>query len=539
MEMVENPTVETVCLPFSSIPNTSRLFDDFLHHFDKVQAFYSRPPVARSWWEEEKRRVVYPGERRSAVAGILERQNREFGAGQLTFQNLQRFREGAPVVVTGQQVGLFGGPLFCLLKAISAVQLAQEAGAVPVFWLASEDHDFEEISFTHFPVADHLQKFTANVSHKESAQVGAIAFDDEIAGAVKQVQDLFGAAEVSEMLAKSYRPGETFSGAFARFYAAVLKDLGIVFIDPRDAELHRIAGPLYRAALEKAEAINSALLQRERELETAGYHAQVKVTPLHTLCFYLEDGVRTPVRHEEESFRVAERKLSRAELIAETERCPERFSANVLLRPVIEDYLLPTLAYIGGPAEVAYFAQAEVIYRHLAGRVTPVVPRIFATLVEPRQAKLLSRYQLTLLDVFVTPDKLREVVAARALPDSVMQSFDSAGAHLEQALKAIQPPLEKLDKTLVDAAENAASKMRYQLQGLRDKAARAEARKNTELLRHADELSTVLYPNRELQEREIAAAYFLMKYGVGLIETLKQHLKISCSDHQVVTISSN
>src|SRR5215469_4189007 len=187
MEMVESPTVETVCLPFSNIPNTSRLFDDFLHHFDKVQAFYSRPPVSRSWWEEEKGRVVYPEERRSAVAGILERQNREFGAGQRTFQNLQRFREGAQVIVTGQQVGLFGGPLFCLLKAVSAVQLAEEAGAVPVFWLASEDHDFEEISFTHFPVADHLEKLTVTVSHKESAQVGAIAFDDEIAATVKQV----------------------------------------------------------------------------------------------------------------------------------------------------------------------------------------------------------------------------------------------------------------------------------------------------------------------------------------------------------------
>jgi bacillithiol biosynthesis cysteine-adding enzyme BshC len=537
MEMVENPTVETTCLPFSSIPNTSRLFDDFLHHFDKVQAFYSRPPLARDWWEEEKRRVVYPGDRRSTVAGILERQNRGFGAGQRTFQNLERFREGAPVVVTGQQVGLFGGPAFCLLKGLSVARLAEEAGAVPVFWLASEDHDFEEICFTHFPVADHLQKFTANVPHQEGAQVGAIAFDHEIAAAVEQVRTLYGASEVSEVLAESYRPGATFSAAFAGFYARALKDLGIVFLDPRDAELHRVTQPLYQAALESAEAINTELQQRERELESAGYHAQVKVSPSHTLCFYLEDGVRTPVRLEGESFLVGERKLSRAELIGETERCPERFSANVLLRPVIEDYLLPALAYVGGPAEIAYFAQAEIVYRHLAGRVTPVLPRIFATLIEPRQAKLLSRYQLTLRDIFVTPEKLREVVAAHALPDSVMQGFDAAAAHLDQALNAIQPSLEKLDKTLVDAAENAASKMRYQLQGLRDKAARAEARKNSELLRQADELSTYLYPNKELQEREIAAAYFLIKYGTTLVETLKQSLKVDCPDHQVVHIS--
>jgi bacillithiol biosynthesis cysteine-adding enzyme BshC len=514
MEMVENPTVDTACLPFSSIPNTSRLFDDFLHHFNKVQDFYSRPPLARDWWEEEKRRVVYPDDRRRAVAAILERQNREFGAGERTIQNIQRFREGAPVVVTGQQVGLFGGPLFCLLKAVSAVHLAEEAGAVPVFWLASEDHDFEEISFTNFPAADHLQRFLVNAPHKEGAQVGAIALDDEITALVQQVEALFGRSETSGILAESYRKGETFSGAFARFYARVLKDQGIVFLDPLDPGLHRVAQPLYRAALEKAEVINAALHQRERELEAAGYHAQVKVTPSHTLVFYREDGVRTPVRHEGENFVIADRKLSRSELIAESERCPECFSANVLLRPVIEDHLLPTLAYIGGPAEVAYFAQAEVVYRHLAGRVTPIVPRIFATLIEPRQAKLLSRYQLKLTDVFVNPEKL------------------------DQALSAIQPSLEQLDKTLVDAAENAASKMRYQLQGLRDKAARAEARKNTELLRHADELSTFLYPNKDLQEREIAAAYFLMKYGLGLVETLKQSLKIGCSDHQIIAISN-
>src|SRR5262249_11826275 len=150
----------------------------------------------------------------------------------------------------------------------------------------------------------------------------------------------------------------------------------------------------------KAEEINRALLERNQELESAGYQAQVKVTPSHTLCFYFENGVRTPVRHQGAEFFVDERKLTAAELLQETERCPERFSANVLLRPVVQDYLLPTLCYIGGPAEIAYFAQIQVVYSKLAGRVTPILPRIFATLIEPRQAKLMDRYQLELPDLF-------------------------------------------------------------------------------------------------------------------------------------------
>jgi len=231
-----------------------------------------------------------------------------------------------------------------------------------------------------------------------------------------------------------------------------------------------------------------------------------------------------------------ELRFSHEQLIAEAESHPERFSANVLLRPIVQDYLLPTLCYAGGPAEIAYFAQVAAVYKKLLGRVTPVVPRTFATLVEGRQVKLLERYQLTLLDIFCGPEKLRELIASRALPESIMKSFDLAGDHLEQALSALASPLKKLDATLADAAENAGSKMRYQLQSLRDKAARAESRKNTETQHHAGELSTLLYPNKNLQEREITGIYFLLKHGAGVLEKLHEKLKPGCPDHQVVVL---
>jgi len=538
MQMVESPIVETECLPFSSIPHTSRLFEDYLHNFDNVKRFYARPPLGQDWWADETKKINYPVERRRAVAEVLERQNREFGAGAITLADIDRFREGAPAVVTGQQVGLFGGPTFCILKALTAVIMARKAGAVPMFWLATEDHDLQEINTVNLAAGDHLQKFTVNVPHREGAPVGDIAFTDEIAAAVVQVEALFGKSEISELLAASYRKGETFGTAFARFYTKVFSEMGVVFLNPLDKELHHIALSVLQTALEKSEELNQALIVRNKELEAAGYHAQVKVTPSHTLCFYFEDGARTPVRHQDGEFFIGERKLAAADLLNEAERCPEKFSANVLLRPLMQDYLLPTLCYIGGPAEVAYFAQIEVVYRKLAGRVTPIVPRIFATLIEPRIAKLLDRYQLSLPDLFNTPEKARELVASRALPDSILKSFDLAAEHVEKALALIQGPLEKLDKTLIDAAENAGSKIRYQLQGIRDKAARAEARKNTEVLRHADELITALYPNKELQEREIGGAYFLLKYGKSVLDQVKAAVRTGCGDHQVIRIQA-
>jgi bacillithiol synthase len=538
MQMVESPNVETECLPFSSIPHTTRLFDDYLHHFDRVKQFYTRPPLSQDWLADEIKKINYPVERRQAVAAILERQNREFGAGEKTLANIERLRQGAAAVVTGQQVGLFGGPTFCILKALTAVLMAEKAGAVPMFWLATEDHDLDEINTVNLAAGDHLQKFTVNVPHREGAPVGTIAFTDEITAATQQVEALFGKSEISELLTESYRKGETFGTAFARLYTKVFSDIGVVFLNPLDKELHRIANPVFRTALEKSEEINQALMTRNHELEAAGYHAQVKVTPSHTLCFYFEDGARTPVRHQDGEFFIGERKLAAAELLNEAERCPEKFSANVLLRPLMQDYLLPTLCYIGGPAEVAYFAQIEVVYRNLAGRVTPVVPRIFATLIEPRIAKLMDRYQLSLPDLFNTPEKTRELVASRALPDSILESFDLAAEHVEKALALIQGPLEKLDKTLIDAAENAGSKMRYQLQGIRDKAARAEARKNTEVLRHADELIAALYPSKELQEREIGAAYFLLKYGKSVLDQIKAAARTGCGEHRVIRIQA-
>jgi bacillithiol biosynthesis cysteine-adding enzyme BshC len=306
-------------------------------------------------------------------------------------------------------------------------------------------------------------------------------------------------------------------------------------LDASDPELHVIAQPIYTAAVERAPELDEAVLERGRALTAAGYHEQVKVTEASTLLFAFHDGARVAIRRGNGEFRIAKERISRDTLLDRVAN-PEQFSANVLLRPVVQDYLLPTIAYTGGPAECAYFAQAGVVYEKLLGRVTPVVPRFSATLVEPRIASLLEKYALKLPEVFQGPEHVGELLAGRILPSELRSAFETAKQQLEKSIEKIESSLNKLDPTLVDSARRAASKMFHQLTTLREKAARAEAMRSDVLRRHASQLSNALYPNKNLQEREIAGISFVARHGLGLIESLYQLASAGCPDHQIVYI---
>jgi bacillithiol biosynthesis cysteine-adding enzyme BshC len=527
-------------LPFELVPHTTRLFADYLNDFPKVRQFYSRPPVFREWVADESRRLRYDGERRRRVADVLERQNRQWGASQKALDSLASFRAGAAAVVTGQQVGLFGGPLFSILKAFTAVRLAADATAagipcVPVFWLATEDHDLAEINHVTLPAADDaVQTLTTDAHGAENSPVGTIQLGQGIEVALETAAGLLGASEVTDILRESYRPDETLGSAFARLFARLFRDWGVILLDAADPELHAIATPVYRAAALGAADIDNALFERGKALHAAGYHEQVKVTPSSTLLFCMRDGARVPVHRADGQFTINSDRLAPPDLLARIAAAPHEFSANVLLRPVVQDYLLPTLAYTGGPAEVAYFAQAAVVYEELLSRITPVLPRFSATVVEPHAARLLQEYKLALTDLFPGEEHVRELIATRSLPAGLESGFEQAEAVLDAALQHIRESLQQLDPTLVGAEERAASKMRYQLRRLLTRAARAELRRNQEITRHAVQLSASLFPNRTLQEREIAGIYFLARYGLELLNALYDCMQTACLGHQIV-----
>jgi bacillithiol synthase len=539
--------VKSECLPFSQIPHTTRLFADFLSDHSKVQQFYSRSAYFNQWFKDEASSLAYDSERRQRVSVILERQNQSWGASGKARENIGRFRTGASAVVTGQQVGLFGGPLFSIFKALTAVKLADQAtragiDCVPVFWLATEDHDLAEVNQASIPGSGgSLQKLTAPTLGLPGAPVGTIRFGSEIQAVVEAATGLLGPSEIPDFLREAYRPEETFGSAFARLFARLFAHWGVILLDAADPEFHQIAEPIYRAAIERAAELDEALLSRGKALETAGYHQQVKVTPSSTLLFTLRNGARVPVHRRvngkgSADFLIEEERVAQAELLSRIGSSPQDFSANVLLRPVIQDYLLPTLAYTGGSAEVAYFAQVAVVYEALLGRVTPIVPRFSATIVEAKPKGLLERYGLRLPDLFHGPDTLREHMAARTLPKELQSAFDQAETSLEKSLAAIRDGLARLDSTLVDSATNAASKMQHQLTQLRSRAARAELRQTEVLGRHAELLSNLLYPSKALQEREIASSYFVARHGTEFLRDVYEAIRPDCLDHQVITM---
>jgi bacillithiol synthase len=531
------------CISFNAVPHTTHIFRDYLSYSPDIRKFYPTPPDAAHIAAFAKS-VTPDLERHAKVADALERQNRAWGASQATLRNLDRLRKGAFAVVTGQQVGLFGGPLLSMLKAATVLALAKQVEAlgvdcVPIFWMASEDHDLAEVNQSLLLTQElSLAPFTAPVHGTAGAPVARLHFAEGTNHLVGQAAELLGESLAADYLRESYAEGETFSNAYAKLYTRIFGEHGLTFLDPADAELHRIAAPLFTEAIRRAGELDDAILARNRELQAGHYHEQVKVTAQSTPLFALVNGVRVPVHRNNGDFKIERETLSSDELLQRIAASPENFNANVLLRPVLQDYWLPTLAYIGGPAEIAYFAQVGMVYEKLLGRITPVVSRLSASLIEPRIEKLLNKYNVQLPELFHGEYELRDCLAAHSLPPELNRSFDGARQAVQEAMRRVTDSLQKLDPTLVDAAGLASSKMQYQVSRLQKRAAKAELRRTEILTRHAAQIENALYPHKTLQEREIGGLYFYAKYGPPLIDRLIELAQERCPEHKVMVLNS-
>lgn len=531
------------CLPFRQVPHSTKLFLDFLDNAPAVRQFLPHSPQFLHWAQDESARVSYPAERRTRVADTLERQNKSFGASPKTLENISAFRSGALAIVTGQQVGLFGGPAFALYKALSAVRFAGEAtrlgiDCVPIFWLATEDHDLEEVNHTRIPGAEaQLETFASQARGVEDAPVGGIKFENEITEVVLRAESVLGESEITRWLKECYAPGESFGSAFAKLFSRLFADFGVILLDGSDPELDRLAVPLYQDVIDHAGELNRSLLERDKELQAAGYHQQVRITSSTTPLFVFQNGSRLALHSTADGrFSIAEKEFSHDDLMRLAASSPELLSPNVLLRPIMQDYLLPTLAYVGGSAEVAYFAQLGALYQRLAKRITPILPRFSATLIDSKPQALLERYKLSFSDVFHGPEALREKIGSELLGANLQGSFQRAKTAVQTSMAAVQEALAQLDKTLTESAQNAESKMLYQLTNLQSRAARAELRQSEVADRHARLLSNWLYPDKALQEREFAGVYLLAKYGNKLLEDLLTTIHPDCVDHQLISI---
>jgi uncharacterized protein YllA (UPF0747 family) len=260
----------------------------------------------------------------------------------------------------------------------------------------------------------------------------------------------------------------------------------------------------------------------------------VKVTERSTLLFLNVDGQRMPVRQRGAGFAAGRTSFSAAELLDLIERTPEAFSANVLLRPVVQDALLPTAAYVGGPSEIAYLAQAEVVYRQLLGGMPAVLPRASFTLIEPHVARLLKKYGLELRDVLRGRQHLRGKLERQFLPKALARRFDAGERTIRRLLAGLRRPVGKLDPTLLGALETAERKMLYQFLRLRAKVGRAQNFRTGVLDAHERQLTDALYPHRGLQERTLCFLPLLARHGPGLLAELAERAEIGATQHQVL-----
>ncbi len=516
-------------LAFRQLPHQPDLFLEYLDHFGKVESFYFHPPsmpaVTRS-----ARKLDYPGERRAEVSSILRRHNIDLGAGTETLSNLDRLEEGAVAVVSGQQVGLFSGPAYSVYKALTAVQIAEELTrggipAVPIFWMATEDHDLDEVRHATWFDQGKLIRFELPLIAETGRPVGRISLGTQIEPLVQAAAELLanqGSDLLAQYLVESYRPEETYGSAFGKLFARLFAQQGLILMDPLDNGLHKVAARLYQHALAERDALNEKLLQRGKDLDRAGFDAQVKVTSRSTLMFRLADGVRQVITASNGKFQAGEKTWQREELVHLTHTEPENFSPNALFRPVVQDYLLPTAAYIAGPAEISYFAQSEVVYRHLLGRMPVMLPRAGFTLVDAKADKLLRRYGLTVENVWGGPQELRHKMESRSVPGSLAKNFERNRKQIAKMLAQLGKQIEKLDPTLKGTVERARKRIEFHIDKLRRKAGRAQDKKVGLISAHEQYLESLLDPHKGLQERELCLLPFLARWGAGGLSELQK-----------------
>jgi bacillithiol synthase len=531
------------CYPITVAPGLHRLFLDYCAGNAAVRRFYASLPPDSGW----QTRPALPAHWHDLVR-LLAAQN-PAAAGTPAAAALDALRQGAGAVVTGQQVGLFGGPLFTPFKAATAVARSRQASVAghphaAIFWLASEDHDFAEINHVSFPAGRELKKLTYAEAPSDSARpVGGIVLDERITPLVDQAWEILGASDAIEALAAAYRPGRTFAQAFAEFYRKAFAAQGLLVLDAGGPDIHRIGAPVLRAAIERADEFHAALVARNSELEAAGYHAQVAVAAQSSLLFLIDEktGARLALKRIAPSaaerdglWQAGRQSFSTPDLVGILGAQPERISPSALLRPVFQDFLLSTSLIIGGPAEIAYFAQSAVLFERILGRLTPVQPRFSGTLVEPAIGELLRKHELSLERVFAQssdPDSLAQLLAARAMPVEGKQKLAAAGTALDAELKPVLEWMGKLDAGLGRSAETAASKMLYQMNRLRRLAANFQLQREASLERHATAISQSLYPNGVLQERVHGAAYYFARYGFELAEEISVQAQNPCPGH--------
>ncbi len=520
--------MEASCIRQTDLPHTTRLFADLIYHRDRVQRFYPEPS-----YEKAAAQIDFSPEKRRALVSALRERNGDSASLDLLA------KPGTVAVVTGQQVGLFSGPAYTIYKALTAVKLAREltesgAPAVPVFWLATEDHDFAEVNQAWMFDRDYRpHELRAGATAGANQPVGQVALDgvplEEMSGILSGLPF---AEEIVARVRDAYSAGRSFGDAFGALVDDLLSGYGMLQIDPMSAAVRELAAPAMRDAISAAPELTRELLQRNRELTEAGYHAQVHIEEQTALFFLLENGKRLGLRRQNGDYVFNGRKFSPEEL---RDRA-NQLSPNALLRPVMQDFMLPTVAYVGGPAELAYLAQSQVIYKRILGRQPVALHRSGFTVLDAHSRKLMMRYRMELPDFFHDEETVRRRVAARLVPPQLAKGIGEGKNVAARAIERMAAELMDFDPTLAKALSKSRRKIDFQLAKIERKVELRILQRDAKAAYDAASLYGLIYPHKHLQERLYSIVPLIAKHGMGLIDRIYENIHLDCPDHQLLAV---
>lgn len=542
--------LRTESSPFSAIPDQSRLFIRYQQDPVSLRRYYPNAVASHTQIADLIPEVLnnYKTDR-TALCDALEEINSGYGASEKVMENIRLLRQpDAVAVVTGQQAGLFSGPIYTIHKALSAIKMAEcltarGFKAVPVFWAATEDHDFAEVAEAFVIDAEGKllgAKFSPDL--QADLPVGNIKIDATMGDAIETFFSGLPTTEFTDGLRKSisecWHEGAGFGSAFGKFLVKLLGRFGLVVIDPLHAGIKSLAAPIYVDAIRSSQEIVSSIVERSSELEREGYHAQVLVTgDYFPLFWHTDSGQRRALRKAADNiYRAAgeKREFTLAELAETAATEPSRFSPGVMLRPVVQDHLLPTVCYFGGGAEIAYFAQNSDVCRILGRPVTPILHRQSFTVIEAKHARTLDRYGLTFDDLFAGTDSIIPRVIEESIDPELAKVFAEAEEKINIELNRLDQTLAGLDVTLAENLATRRRKVLYHIGALRKKAYFARIRKDETIHRRIESAFAAIMPRSHLQERTLNISGFLNRYGEYFIDWLYGSIDLDDKGHRIV-----
>ncbi len=525
------------------------LLHAYTRDFPSVARWFTGDPRDPAAWSRVIRQVQQGRRDPALTCRTISRQLDRRGAPAPAREAAAALSHPATVaIVTGQQAGAFGGPLYTLLKAVTTIQLARRISAdhhvtaVPVFWVDGEDHDWEEVCVARLLDRDLAPaELVLSASGSPEGPVAGRVLDDGIAATLDQLATILQPSEftpdVIERLGRHYRRGAGVATAFAGWMDELLGGAGLVVFEAADAEAKPAVAPIFEQELQDPSASRLAR-EAAAALRQSGHAPQVEPAEDAVALFYLDERGRMPIKRQagNGAYQVGDRTRSAAELAAEARAHPERFSPNVLLRPLVQDRLFPTIGYVAGPAELAYQAQLGAVYQAFGVEPPLLYPRVSATLLDSAAARFLERYQLPIEELQGQDDAALNRLLEAQLPAPAERALAAAEAYLAGQASEIKPAVSAIDPTLSGAVDTTIERVRETFAHLRNKIVQASKRRDQTLRRQFERTRALAFPNGEPQERVLNVAFFVNRYGPALGERLLEVLPLETDKHYLLTL---